>query len=84
VTLQFDGGLGAGGPLARGPPVDEFCFGDREGDTYVSALCGYEGEEFLQAAYVSSIGRRGHSDGEIVDVLDHEALGYRHVKGGDV
>jgi len=30
-----------------GSPVNEFCFGDRERDTYVSAPCGYGVEQAL-------------------------------------
>jgi len=64
--------------------VDQFCFGDRERDTYVSAPRGNSGEDILPATYVSPIGRGGHRGGEIVDIGDHEASWYRHVKGGDV
>jgi len=64
--------------------VNEFCFGDRERDTYVPAPRGYGGEEILQAAYVSPIGRGGHRDREVVDVGDHKAFRYRPVKGGDI
>ena len=28
VALSYDGGCRYGGSLARGSPVDEFCFGD--------------------------------------------------------
>jgi len=70
--------------LAWGSPVNEFCLGDRERDPYVSAFCGYGGEEVLQAAYVSPIGRGGHRDGKVIDIGAHKAFGYRHVKGGDV
>jgi len=59
--------------------VDEFGFGDQEGHAYVSAPRGYVGEEPLQAAYVAPIGGGGHRDGEVVNVTDHEALGYQHV-----
>jgi len=56
--------------------VNEFCFGDREGDAHVSALLGYGGKQTLKAAYVSPIRWGGHHDGEVVDVGDHEASGY--------
>jgi len=50
VSLQFNGGRREWGPLAGGSPVEEFSFGDREGQTYVLAPCSDCGEEPLQAA----------------------------------
>ena len=47
VALQFDLGTRGGCPLARGPPVDEFGLGDREGHANVPAFCCYGGEEIL-------------------------------------
>jgi len=39
VVFQFDWGMRGRCPLAGGPPVDEFGFGDREGHANVPALC---------------------------------------------
>jgi len=44
VIFQFDRGTRGGRPLAGGPPVDEFSFGDREGHANVPAFCCYGGE----------------------------------------
>jgi len=44
VVFQFDWGMGGRCPLGGSPPVDEFCFGDREGHAKVPALCSYGGE----------------------------------------
>jgi len=54
------GAIEGGGPPARGPPVDEFSFWDREGHAYASASCSHGGERFLQTAYVSPRGGGGH------------------------
>jgi len=62
VSLQLNEGRRRWGPLAGGSPVDEFGFGDREGHTYVPAPSGDGGKEPLQAAYVASMRRGGHSD----------------------
>ena len=55
-AVQCDGCLGGRGPLAGGPPVDEFGFRDREVDFQLgSPLC--EGaEEALEAAYIGAVG----------------------------
>jgi len=44
VVFQFDQGTRGRRPLAGGPVVDEFSFGDREGDANVPAFCCYGGE----------------------------------------
>jgi len=62
LSFQFNGGRRGQGPLARSSPVDEFCFGDREGDTYVSASCGDGGEKSLEPPYVSPMRGGGHGD----------------------
>jgi len=68
VAFQCDGGWRSGGSLPRGSSVNEFCFRDRERDTYVPGPRGYGGEQTLEAAYVPPIGRGGHRDREVVDV----------------
>ena len=40
VSFQFDRGCRVGGPLAGGLPMDEFGFGDEEGDAYAPAPLG--------------------------------------------
>jgi len=47
VAFQFDRGTRGRCPLARGPPVDEFGFRDREGPANVPAFCCYAGQEIL-------------------------------------
>jgi len=47
VAFQFDRGMRGGSPLARGSPVEEFSFGDREGHANVPAFCCYGGDESL-------------------------------------
>ena len=55
-AVQRDGGLGGRGPLAGGPPVNDFRFWDLELDfQLVSPLCEST-EEFLEAAYVGAVG----------------------------
>ena len=46
-TVQFDGASHVGGPLAGSPPVYEFGFGDREGDSQIPAPTGYSCEGSL-------------------------------------
>ena len=43
VVFQFDRGMRGRCPLARGPLVDKFCFGDREVHANVPAFCCYGG-----------------------------------------
>ena len=40
LVVEGDGGEGGGGPLAVGPPIDEFGFRDREGDVKLRSLPG--------------------------------------------
>jgi len=70
--------------LAWGTPMDELSFRDREGHAYAPAPCGDCIEKALQPMDVASVGRRGYSDREIVDVRDDEPFRDRHVKGRNI
>jgi len=59
--------------------VDELSLWNRAGHAYDTAPCGDCIEESLQFADVASVGRRGYSDREIVNVRDHKSFGDRPV-----
>ena len=55
LVVEGDGQSGGGGPLAVGPPVDEFGLLDGEGDVEFCGSSGHVQEEALQTAYVGSV-----------------------------
>ena len=79
-----DEGSGVARSLAGGRPVEEFSFWDREGDSDISALFGNDGEEYLEAADVPSMGSRCDSKGQVVDIGEHDSSQDHHVKWGDL
>jgi len=62
LSFQFNRGCRGWGPLTLASPVDAFCFGDRERDTYVSAPCGDGGKRYLKPPYVCPMRGEAHGD----------------------
>ena len=83
-AIQRDGCLGGRGPLAGGPPMDEFGFWGRELNLQLVPPPRQGTEEALEAAYVGAVGGRSDRQGEIVHVEQHDPSGYGRVEGGYV
>lgn len=57
--------------LARGSPVDEFSFRDRESDPYFFTLCGDDSEYSLEVANVASVRVGCNGEREVVHIGEH-------------
>lgn len=62
--------------FATSLPVKECGFGDGERDPEFSASFRYICEDSLWAVDVTSMGVRGHGDGEVINVGEHDAPRY--------
>jgi len=70
--------------LAGGPPLNEFCLEDGKGYSKASCPCLKLCEQLLKTADVSTIGKRGAGQGEVVHVAEHQASGDYEVAVGEI
>ena len=67
-----------------GPPVDQLCFWDGEGDVDWGGHPFQRGERFLKEADIRSVAGGGHCDSKVINVGDGERSGRLQVEGRDV